>query len=49
MRLIKSRSTKVCKNIKLVIIGNNIEEVLEESKKDLNISSVWQVKERRGY
>lgn len=29
MRLIRSRSTILSKNIKLVIIGNNIEEVLE--------------------
>jgi hypothetical protein len=29
MRLIRSRSTILSKNIKLFIIGNNIEEVLE--------------------
>jgi hypothetical protein len=33
MRLIRSRSTILSSNIKLVIIGNNIEEVLENQKR----------------
>ena len=39
MRLIRSRSTILSKNIKLFIIGNNIEEVLERIQRGLKINT----------
>ncbi len=49
MRLIRSRTTILSKNIKLVIIGNNMEEVLERIQsgfKNQFFVFVWQVKAR---